>query len=119
MEALRVFLKRLLDNSRFRRVWLNCSRFRIIHIAERRKAGPFTPPEFLANPALYILRQIVRVIFRLAKGDLKHKKPLRSWLKPKCRKAQRSDFSGVYGVDYQTTINAVAGETIGVPRDKD
>ncbi|OGY09341.1 MAG: hypothetical protein A2782_02600 [Candidatus Blackburnbacteria bacterium RIFCSPHIGHO2_01_FULL_43_15b] len=54
----------------------------------------------------------------MAKGDLKHKKPLRSWLKPKCGEAQRSDFSGVYGVDYQTAINAIAGEAIRMPREK-
>src|SRR3989344_1293215 len=118
MAALRVFLKRLLDNPRFCLVWLNGSRFGIIHIAERRKARPFAPPEFLANPALYILRQIVGIIFGLAKGDLKHKQPLRSWLKPECRKAQRSYFGGVYGVNYQTAINRISGETIRVPRKK-
>src|SRR3989344_4477754 len=108
MAALRVFLKRLLDNPRFCLVWLNGSRFGIIHIAERRKAGPFAPPEFLANPALYILRQIVGIIFGLAKGDLKHKQPLRSWLKPECRKAQRNNFADVYAINDLSAINAIS-----------
>lgn len=67
------------DNFRFYWIRLNVPRFRIIHITKRRKAGPFATPEFLAKPALYILGQIVRVIFRLAKGDLKHKQALRSF----------------------------------------
>ncbi|OQY68203.1 hypothetical protein B6D29_01070 [Microgenomates bacterium UTCPR1] len=61
--ALRVFFKRFFDNSCFHLVRFYCAGFGIIHIAKRRKAGPFAPPEFLSNPALNIFRQIVGIIF--------------------------------------------------------
>src|SRR3990167_1949419 len=63
MPALRKFLKRLSNAPCFCRFGFNRSRFRIIHVTERRKAGPLSTPEFLANPALYIFRQIVGIIF--------------------------------------------------------
>src|SRR3989344_2088829 len=106
--ALRKFLKRFDDTARFCRFGFNRPRFRIIHIAKRRKAGPFAPPEFLPNPALYIFRQIVGIEFGLAKGDLKHKKSLRSWLKPKAGKAQRNDLADVYAVNNLSAVNGIS-----------
>ena len=95
---------------------VQCSLSLDYYIAERSFARILAAPEFLANPALYILGQIVRIILALAKGDLKHKKPLRSWLKPKSRKAQRSDLALVYEVDNLPAVNAVSGEAVRVPR---
>src|SRR3989344_5924224 len=118
MAALRVFFKRFFDDSCFSLVWFNSSRFGIIHIAERRKAGPFAPPEFLSNPALYIFRQIVGIIFGLAKGDLKHKQSLRSWLKPKCGKAQRNNLADVYAINYLSAVNGISCQAVGVPCNK-
>jgi len=43
---------------------------------------------------------------------------LRSWLKPKCGKAQRSDFGSVYGVDDKPAVHRISGETIRVPSEK-
>src|SRR3990167_8865535 len=108
VSALRKFLKRFSNTPRLCRFRLNRSCFGIIHIAERRKAGPFATPEFLSNPALYIFRQIVGIVFGLAKGDLKHKKPLRSWLKPKSGKAQRNDLADVYAVNYLSAVNGIS-----------
>jgi hypothetical protein len=54
----------------------------------------------------------------LAKGDLKHEEPLRSWLKPESGKAQRSNFAGVYGVDDEPTINTIPREAVWVPSQK-
>jgi hypothetical protein len=47
---------------------------------------------------------------------LKHKQTLRSWLKPKCGKAQRSDLADVYQINYLSAVNRIAGETVRVPR---
>src|SRR3989344_8467318 len=99
MAALRVFLKRFLYHSCFCRVWLNRPCFGIVHIAKRRKAWPFSAPEFLADTALYIFRKIIGIVFALTERHLQHELPLRSGLKPECRKAQRSDFALVYEVD--------------------
>src|SRR3989338_1021640 len=44
-----------------------------------------------------------------------HEFTLRSWLKPKLRKAQRSNSSGVHQVNYFDTIHAITGETIRMP----
>src|SRR3989344_3774183 len=82
--AFRKFLKRFFDNSRFWFVWLNISSFRVINITEWRKRWPFSAPD--------VFRKVVAVIFALSKSYLKHKQTLRSWLKPECRKAQRSYF---------------------------
>ncbi|MCX6340605.1 MAG: hypothetical protein NTX71_11920 [Candidatus Aureabacteria bacterium] len=54
----------------------------------------------------------------MAKGDLEHKEPLRSWLKPERGEAQRSDLAGVYGIDNEPAINAIASEAVGMPCDK-
>ncbi|OIO50577.1 MAG: hypothetical protein AUJ11_02650 [Parcubacteria group bacterium CG1_02_44_65] len=69
----------------------------------------------MANTALYIFNKVVRKIFALSERHLQHEFPLRSWLKPKLRKAQRSNSSGVHQVNYSSTVHAIAGETIGMP----
>src|SRR3989338_4118724 len=107
-----VFLKRSLDNTRFHLVRFDILSFVIIHIPERSERQPFATADFLADSTLHIFHKVVRKIFALSERHLQHEFPLRSWLKPKLRKAQRSDSSGVHQVNYPATINAIAGETI-------
>jgi hypothetical protein len=57
---------------------------------------------------LFVLRQTV------SGKESVHEFPLRSWLKPKLRKAQRSNSSGVHKVNYPAAVHAIAGETIWV-----
>src|SRR3989338_7326975 len=45
-------------------------------------------------------------------SDLKHKKPLRSWLKPKCGKAQRNNLADVYAVNYLSAVNRIASQSV-------
>ncbi|MDD5731712.1 MAG: hypothetical protein PHU42_02370 [Patescibacteria group bacterium] len=52
----------------------------------------------------------------MSKSDLKHKKPLRSWLKPKSRKAQRNYLADINAINNLSAIDRVSGETIWVPR---
>ncbi|HRV25841.1 MAG TPA: hypothetical protein P5294_04850 [Smithellaceae bacterium] len=46
---------------------------------------------------------------------MKHKKPLRSWLKPKCGKAQRSDLADVYQINHLPAVNGISCQAVGVP----
>src|SRR3989344_4963578 len=96
-------------------MWFNIASFQIVHIAVRSFCKPLATAKFLAKPALHIFNEIIRKILTLTECHLQHKFPLRSWLKPKLRKAQRSDSTCVYEIDNFTTVNAIAGETIGVP----
>ncbi|MDP3792820.1 MAG: hypothetical protein Q8Q89_03785 [bacterium] len=49
---------------------------------------------------------------------MKHKKPLRSWLKPKSGKAQRNDLADVYAVNYLSAVNGISCQAVGVPRNQ-
>src|SRR3989338_1035487 len=97
-------------------MWFNGASFGVVHIAERRERQPFASTEFLADTAIDILNEIIRVILGLSERHLQHEFPLRSWLKPKCRKAQRNYFLCIYEVDNFSPIYRVAGETIRMPR---
>src|SRR3989344_3780854 len=97
-------------------MWFNGASFGIVYIAKGREREPFSPAEFLADTAIDIFNEIIRVILGLSERHLQHEFPLRSWLKPKCRKAQRNDFLRIYEVDNFSTIYRVAGETIRMPR---
>src|SRR3989344_4846851 len=94
-----------------------CSRFLIIYITKWRFCQPFATAEFLADTAIDIFNQVIRVILGLTERHLQHEFPLRSWLKPKCRKAQRNDFLRIYEVDNFSSIYRVTGETIRMPRE--
>ncbi|MFA7192773.1 MAG: hypothetical protein WC131_01490 [Bacilli bacterium] len=94
---------------------INVPRFVVVHISQRSERQPFATAEFLADASLHIFNQVVREILALPERHLQHEFPLRSWLKPKLRKAQRSNSSGVNKIDYSSTIHAIAGETIRVP----
>src|SRR3989344_5593309 len=84
----------------------------IIHIAKGSLGEPLTFSQFLADATLDILGQIIGVILGLTKRHLQHEEPLRSWFKPKCRKAQRHNLASVYGVDDTATINRIARQSV-------
>src|SRR3989344_6112842 len=109
------FLKRSYDNFRFCVVRFNLPCFRIVHIAKGRERQPFATAEFLANTALHIFNKVVRKILGLSERHLQHEFPLRSWLKPKLREAQRNDFAGIYEIDNASAVHTVASEAIRVP----
>src|SRR3989344_6388849 len=88
----------------------------VVHIAKGCKCEPLSAAEFLADTTLHILNKVVRKVFALPERHLQHEFPLRSWLKPKLRKAQRSNSSSVHQVNYFAAVHAITGETIGVPR---
>src|SRR3989344_6697807 len=96
-------------------MWFNVASFQIVHITVRSFCKPLATAKFLAKPTLYIFNEIIRKILALSERHLQHELPLRSWLKPKLRKAQRSNSSGVHEINYPSTINAITGETIRVP----
>src|SRR3989338_6825722 len=116
MRPFGVFLVRYFHNTRVRRMRLDIANTRVILIAKGRAIEPLAPPQFLADAALDIVAQIVRIIFRLPKRHLQHKEPLRGWFKPKCREAQRHNLASVYGVDNASTVNTVTREAVGMPR---
>src|SRR3989338_8170466 len=95
-------------------MWFNVASFQIVHITVWSFCKPLATAKFLAKTTLYILNEIIRKIFGLSERHLQHKFPLRRWLEPKLRKAQRSDSTSVYEIDNFTTVNAITGETIGV-----
>src|SRR3989344_3578816 len=97
-------------------MWFNSASFGNIHIAKGRERQPFASTEFLADTTIDIFNKIIAVILGLTERHLQHKFPLRSWLKPKCRKAQRNDFLRIYEVDNFSAIYRVSGETIRMPR---
>src|SRR3989338_3359344 len=97
-------------------MWFNRPSFGIIHIAKGRERQPFSAAEFLADTAIDILNEIVGVILGLTERHLQHKFALRSWLKPKCRKAQRNYFLSIYEVDNFSAVNAISRQSIRVPR---
>ncbi|MDP3771942.1 MAG: hypothetical protein Q8Q94_01025 [bacterium] len=70
----------------------------------------------MADTAIDILNEVVAIILGLTERHLQHEFPLRSWLKPKCRKAQRNYLAGVNEVNNFPSIYRVAGETIRMPR---
>src|SRR3989338_362473 len=96
-------------------MWFNVASFQIVHITVRSFCKPLATAKFLAKPTLYIFNEIIRKILALSERHLQHEFPLRSWLKPKLRKAQRSNSVDVHKVDNFTAINRITGETIGVP----
>ncbi|OGL78155.1 hypothetical protein A3J43_01735 [Candidatus Uhrbacteria bacterium RIFCSPHIGHO2_12_FULL_54_23] len=93
----------------FHRVRLDIMRLEIVRVADGRKSWPLSAPEFLPDPAFDVFGEVVAVIFRLPERHLQHEQPLRSWLKPECREAQRSNLSNVYGVDDEATVHGVTG----------
>ncbi|MFZ2149768.1 MAG: hypothetical protein WAV15_01240 [Minisyncoccia bacterium] len=112
-----VFFKRFYYNARFSRVRFNISRFRIIHIAKGSAHQPLASTDFLADTTSNILNKIVGIIFTLSERHLQHKFPLRSWLKPKCRKTQRNYFGRVYCVNDAPAVNTIASKTVRMPRE--
>src|SRR3989338_340731 len=96
-------------------MWFNIASFQIVHIAVRSFCQPLATAKFLAKPSLHIFNEVIRKILTLSERHLQHKFPLRSWLEPKLRKAQRSNCSSINEINYFSTINRVTGETIGVP----
>src|SRR3989338_1477420 len=97
-------------------MWFNGASFWVVHIAKGRERQPFSPAEFLADTAIDILNEIIRVILGLTERHLQHEFPLRSWLKPKCRKAQRNDPFGIHEIDDAPTINAISRQSVRMPR---
>ncbi len=95
---------------------LDIANSRVILIAKGRTIEPLAPTQFLADAALDIFAQIVRIIFRLPERHLQHKEPLRGWFKPKCRKAQRNDLARINRVDDAPAINTISRQSIGMPR---
>src|SRR3989344_2815970 len=98
-------------------MWFNGASFGIVHIAKGRERQPFSPAEFLADTAIDILNEIIAVILGLTERHLQHKFPLRSWLKPKCRKAQRNNFFGIHEIDDAPAINAISRQSVRMPRE--
>src|SRR3990167_4839492 len=96
-------------------MWFNVASFQIVHITVRSFCKPLATAKFLAKPTLYIFNEIIRKILALSERHLQHELPLRSWLKPKLRKAQRSNSVDVHKVNNFTAINRISGETIRVP----
>src|SRR3989338_11378062 len=115
MRPLGVFFKCFSYYLRIDRVRFDIFGLVVVHIAKGRKRQPLSPAEFLADTTLHILNKVVRKVFALPERHLQHEFALRSWLKPKLRKAQRGNSSGVHQVNYPSTINAIAGETIRMP----
>src|SRR3989344_1141796 len=97
-------------------MWFNRPSFGVVHIAKGREREPFASTEFLADTAIDIFYQIIRVIFGLTERHLQHEFPLRSWLKPKCRKAQRNNFFGIHEIDDAPAVHAVSRQSVRVPR---
>src|SRR3989338_11124420 len=115
MRPLGVFFKCFSYYLRIDRVRFDIFGLVVVHIARGPKRQPFSPAEFLADTTLHILNKIVRKVFALPERHLQHEFPLRSWLKPKLRKAQRSNSSGVYEINDFPTVHAITGETVWVP----
>src|SRR3990167_9225440 len=97
-------------------MWFNGASFGIVHIAKGRERQPFAPTEFLADTAIDILNEIIAVVLGLTERHLQHEFPLRSWLKPKCRKAQRNDLFGIYEINYFAAVHAVSRQSVRMPR---
>src|SRR3989344_3649460 len=97
-------------------MWLNIPQAWIVHIAKGSSGQPLASSQFLAVTTLNIFGEVVRVILGLTKRHLQHEEPLWGWFKPKCRKAQRHNLASIDGVNDTSTVNTVAGETIGMPR---
>ena len=105
-----IFLKRFYHNARFGRMRFNISRFGIVHIAKGSAHQLLASTNFLADTTGNILNEVVAVILTLSERHLQHKFPLRSWLKPKCRKAQRNYFGRVYCVNDAPAVHAVCAQ---------
>src|SRR3989344_5487349 len=98
-------------------MWLNIPQAWIVHIAKGSSGQPLTSSQFLAVTTLNIFGEIVTVILGLTKRHLQHEEPLRGWLKPKCRKAQRHHLASINGIDDASTINRIPRKTVGMPRE--
>src|SRR3989344_5251777 len=93
----------------------NIPRFRIIDIAKGSAHQPLASTDFLADTTIDILHEIVAVILTLSERHLQHEFPLRSWLKPKCRKTQKSNLFGINEIDDAPTVHAVSREAVRMP----
>src|SRR3990167_1831945 len=65
-----IFTKSAHDNFRFHYIRFNIARDWVVHIPEWSASQPLAPSQFLAEPSLNILLQIVGIIFRLAERHL-------------------------------------------------
>src|SRR3989338_1331793 len=97
-------------------MWFNGASFWVVHIAKGRERQPFSPAEFLADTAIDILNNIIAVILGLTERHLQHEFSLRSWLKPKCRKAKRNYLFCIHEIDDAPAINAISCQSIRMPR---
>ncbi|MDP3980892.1 MAG: hypothetical protein Q8Q33_05720 [Chlamydiota bacterium] len=88
----------------------------IVYIANRRNARIFASTDFLAQTPLGVFGKRIHIVFALPKCDIQHKFSLWRWLKPKLRKLQRHNTPAINEINYLSTVNRIARQSIGMPR---
>ncbi|OGJ06882.1 hypothetical protein A2456_00665 [Candidatus Nomurabacteria bacterium RIFOXYC2_FULL_36_19] len=67
----------------------------IVYVANRRKSGIFSAPDFLAQPSFGIFGKRIHIIFTLSESHIEHEFSLRSVIAPKSWKLQARKFACV------------------------
>ncbi|OGR96953.1 MAG: hypothetical protein A2016_03470 [Elusimicrobia bacterium GWF2_62_30] len=110
-----VQFKGFLDKRRALLVHIDSVVFLVVKVAHRRPGRPDTVAEFLAQPSLYVLREIVHVILALPKSDGEHELSLRRGVEPEGRELELRDPAGIHQVDDAPAVHGVAGQPVRVP----
>ena len=113
--AGRIGLKHAADKRGCGLVYDDGPQLRFIQITHRGLVGVLAPAQLLPDAALYVLGQIVHVVFRLPKGNVQHELALGRVLKPERGELQSQELAGVHGIDDPATVNRVAGQSVGMP----
>ena len=90
----------------------NISCFVIIHIAKWGKARPDSFSQFCSMSTLYILCEIVHIVFALPKRDVEPNLSWRCRLQPELHKFQYHKSTCIYKVNYFSTVNRIARQSI-------
>src|SRR3989338_7411454 len=113
--ALRVEFKSLANHWGLLFVYYNSFVARIVYVAHWRKAWIFTSFHFLAQTSFSIFGKRIHIVFALPKGDVEHKFSLRGIFRPESWKFQYRQMPAIQKINYFSTINRIARQSIRMP----